>query len=690
MPSKQGLPLQRRTCVRPVHESSKRPLSPGKYLALACVFVALPCLSKNADPEHIDALKRMSVEELMNVEVTSVSRTEEPIQAAAAAIAVVTGEAIRRSGATTLPESLRLVPGIHVGAETSSTWAVSARGFSSATSEKLLVMSDTRSIYTPLFSGVFWDSQDYLLEDIERVEVIRGPGATLWGSNAVNGVINITTRSARDTQGTYLEAGFGTFDRIRLGARYGDETPGGVSYRVFGKYLDRNPTENTVPLTDDDWQLGHVGFRADWDGSPGDSFTVQGDAYAGEVGQLSPAFNIIGRPGPSPPLEMKNSGGNILARWRRSTPDGSDLQLRAYYDYTDRDDPTYGDTLHTLDIDLQQRFLAFSRHEITWGAAYRLMADRSRAGDIFALEPDDSNDQLFSGFIQDQVAIAPDLRFTFGTKVEHNDFSGFEWQPSLRLTWRANEDGTLWAAVSRAVRVPTRIERDIAVDVLDPASNPGALLLGSDDFESERLIAYEAGYRWQAGPRLSLDLALFYNDYEDLASLEIIPEPFVDPDDGRILFPVINMNLTEGRSSGAELLAEWQALEYWHLTASYSYIDMELEAHGQDNNRGEWLENATPRNMAGLRSFLTLAGRFEVDAQFRYLSRIRALPADPSGAGIDGYSELDLRLGWRATDQWNISLLGQNLLHDSHVEFGPPAERGRLERAAFLKAEWRQ
>ena len=655
---------------------------------LGCSLLALPCLGNNEGPDRIDALKRMSFEELMNVEITSVSRTEEPIRDAAAAVAVVTNETIRRSGATTLPDSLRLVPGIHVGEQTSSAWAVSARGFSSISSEKLLVLSDTRSLYTPFFSGVFWDSQDYLLEDVERVEVIRGPGASLWGSNAVNGVINITTRSARDTHGTFLMAGAGTFDRIRLGARYGGETAGGVNFRVFGKYLDRNATENSVPLTEDDWQMGHVGFRADWDGTPRDSFTVQGDLYQGEVGQLAPAFNIIGLPGPAPPLEVKNSGGNVLARWRRRTEEGSDLQLRAYYDYTYRNDPSFGDTLSTFDLDLQHRFTAFSRHEILWGAAWRFMADRTRAGEIFALDPQDSDDQLFSGFIQDQVALTDTLRLTFGTKLEYNDFSGFEWQPSVRMAWAPDDRNTFWMAVSRAVRVPTRIERDIAVEITPPGSNPAGFLLGNDDFDVEKLIAYEAGYRWRPRMNLSFDLATFYNHYEDLASLEIVPEPFIGPD-GRIVFPIVNMNLTSGRTYGAELLAEWEPIDNWHLTASYSYIELALTPSGQDQNRGAWLDGATPHNLAGLRSWITLAERFEIDAQLRYQSRIRRIPSDPTGQGFDAFSELDLRFGWRVSDSLSVSLLGQNLLHDSHEEFGTPEARGRLERAAYLKAELR-
>ena len=315
------------------------------------------------------------------------------------------------------------------------------------------------------------------------------------------------------------------------------------------------------------------------------------------------------------------------------------------------------------------------------------MSDRLRPGPIFVLVPEESEDQLFSGFIQDQISLGDSLHLTLGTKLEHNDFSGFEVQPSVRMAWKVSDTSTAWMAVSRAVRVPTRLERDIAVDVTDPAANPGARLLGNDDFESEELLAYEAGYRWRPMEILSFDLALFYNDYDRLASLEI-GAPFIDPADGRTIFPVMNENLTDGRTYGAELQADWQPLDNWHLTATYSHIDMDLTASGQDLNRGEWREGSTPRNLAGLRSFLTLADRFEVDAQFRYQSRIRSLPDILSGEGIDAYSELDLHLGWRVTDNWSLSLVGQNLLNESHVEFGTPQARGRLERSAYVKADW--
>jgi iron complex outermembrane receptor protein len=649
--------------------------------------VALPCAANNAAPGDLDTLKRMSFEELMNVEVTSVSRTREPLRDAAAAIAVVTHDEIRRSGATTIPDALRLVPGIHVGAQTASSWAMSARGFSNVNSEKLLVLSDTRSIYTPLVSGVGWDVQDYLLDDIERIEVIRGPGAALWGSNAVNGVINITTRSARDTHGLLATARLGTFDQYSAALRYGAETDGGVNYRVFGKFFDRDGTDHPALSEDDDWRMSHVGFRTDWDRGSRDSFTVQGDAYDGEAGQLAPAITVIGREGPAGPLRVDLSGGNLLARWRRTQSDHSDMQLRAYYDYTRRADPSYLDTLHTFDIDFQKRFTAGSRHEVLWGAGYRMTSNRNRPGVIFALDPERSDDQLFSGFIQDQIALADAWKLTLGTKLEHNDFSGFEVQPSVRAAWVPTEGQTLWAAVSRAVRVPARIERDISVDVSDPAGDPVIRLLGNDDFDPEELIAYEAGYRWRPVEKLSLDLALFYNDYDKLVSLEL-GAPFIDPADGRTVIPVTSTNLMQGRTRGAELLVEWQPLPQWRLTANYSYIDMDLTPLGQDVNRNEWVEGSTPRNLAGLRSSLTL-GAIELDAQYRYQSRIRLLPLIITRDGIAAYSELDLRVAWHASDDWSLSLVGQNLLHDQHVEFGPPDSRGALERAAYVKVEWR-
>ena len=633
------------------------------------------------------ALKHLSIEELMNIEVTSVSRAPETLSSAAAAVSVITNEDIRRSGATTIPETLRGVPGLHVARRNSNSWAVSSRAFSSINSEKLLVLSDTRSIYTPLVSGVGWDVQDYLMEDIERIEVIRGPGASLWGSNAVNGVINITTRHARDTQGPFLSATLGSEEQAGA-ARYGGRFGESGFFRVFAQYTDRDSTFRPDSPTSDDWRIGHAGFRADWDASHIDALTLQGDVYSANIGQFGPSISIIGRPGPTGDLEVDASGGNVLGRWRRDLGGGSELQLRAYFDSTHRDDPSFEDDLETLDLDLQHRYAAFARHEIVWGLSFRYTDSSNRSKGIFALEPEDSRDQLISGFAQDQFAITDALRLTVGTKLEHNDFSGFEVQPTVRLAWDVAPGQNAWAAVSRAVRVPTRLERDIAIEVTPPGSNPRGVLLGSDDFEAEELLAYELGYRWQPLDVLGLDLALFHNRYEGLASLEF-GTPTLDPTSAVITVPIVNRNLTDARSQGAELLATYSARDNWRLIASYSYIYLDMQPHGQDLNRGAFLEGTTPRQQFGLRSLLDLPAGLQLDAQFRHSTKLDRMPDLPSGEGIDAYSELDVRLAWQASGQLELSLVGQNLLHDHHLEFGTPATRGEIERSVYGKAAWR-
>ena len=632
------------------------------------------------------ALKRLSIEELMDIEVTSVSRTAETLSSAAAAVGVVTGEDIRRSGATTIPEALRGIPGLHVARRNSNSWAVSSRAFSSINSEKLLVLSDTRSIYTPLFSGVQWDLQDYLLRDIERIEVIRGPGASLWGSNAVNGVINITTRHARDTQGGLVSGTVGT-EEGGAAARYGGEFGESGFFRVFGQYSDRDATFYPGATSSDDWRIGHAGFRADWNASDSDALTLQADLYRANIGQLAPAVNIIGRPGPTGNLEVHASGGNVLGRWRRQLGSNSDLQVRAYFDNTHRNDPSFHDDLDTFDLDVQHRFLLAARHEIVWGVNYRYTDNSNRGKLIFAVAPEQARDQLVSGFVQDQVALSDALQLTLGTKLEHNDFSGFEVQPSVRLAWDVAPRQNAWAAVSRAVRVPTRLERDVAIEITPPGSNPRAVLLGNDDFEAEELIAYELGYRWQPLDALAFDLALFHNRYEGLASLEL-GAPTLDPGSGIVTFPVVNLNLTDARSRGAELLATFSPREDWRLVASYSYVSLDMQPHGQDANRGRFLEGTTPRHQFSLRSLLDLPGELQLDAHLRHSTQLDRQPEIEVGPGIDGYTELDVRLGWRASDRLELALVGQNLLHDHHTEFGTPAARGEIERSVYGKVTW--
>jgi iron complex outermembrane receptor protein len=639
-----------------------------------------------AAPRSVSELKKLSVEELMAIQVTSVSRTEERLGEAPAAVAVVTNEDIRRSGATSVPEALRHIPGLHVARQSASAWAISSRGFSSVNSEKLLVLTDTRSLYTPLFSGVFWDVQDYLLQDIDRIEVIRGPGATLWGSNAVNGVINITTKSARDTQGLYAETSIGTEERASVAARYGGQVANGAYYRIFAKYFDRGATLSPNESADD-WQAGHFGFRSDWEATARDTWTLQGDIYRGDVGRLAPSVTVIGRPGPTGRLRVGVSGGNVLTRWNRALAPGSDLQLRVYYDRTHRDDPSFTDTLDTVDLDFQHRFTWAARHNITWNGNYRLTANDNRGAGIFAVDPSFSRDQVVSGFVQDHIRLRDGLNVTVGAKVEHNDFSGAEVQPSGRVAWDPLPRHMVWGAVSRAVRVPTRLERDIAIDVTNPAGNPIVRLLGNRDFASEQLLAYEAGYRWQALRGLSVDTAAFHNRYEGLASLEL-GAPFSDPGAGRTVIPLQNQNLTDGRARGVEALVTYAPIMPLRVSASYSHLDLSLAPRGADLNRGKFLEGSTPRHQFGLRSYLDLPARFQFDVMFRRLGAIRQIPQIVTGEGLDGYAELDVRLAWDGWRRMEISLVGQNLLHDHHAEFGDPASRGEIERGVYGKLAW--
>lgn len=635
----------------------------------------------------MQTLANLSLEELSNIEVTSVSKRAQNLQSAAAAITVVTNEEIRRSGATTVPDALRFVPGLNVAQQSASDWAVSARGFSSVNSEKLLVLSDTRSIYTPLFSGVLWDVQDYLLADIDRIEVIRGPGATLWGSNAVNGVINITTKKAQDTQGLLIETAAGTNTKLNAAARYGDTANNGASYRVFGKYVDYGDTINDSSHSNDDWRLGHVGARTDWDVTAADSITVQGDLYRGTLGQLNPSITVIGRQGPTGALDAEVSGGNVLARWQHRIDNDSNFSLRAYYDRTHRDDPSYRDELDTFSVDFQYAW-NWTRQQWLWGLNYQVTDNRNESKIIFDVDPDSSRDQLLGFFIQDQITLTDNLHFTLGTKFEHNDFSGDEWQPSARIAWDFTDRQTLWAAVSRAVRVPTRLERDIAVDASDPTINPIFRLQGNSNFDSEVLVAYEAGYRWQARDNLNLDIAAFHNRYSDLGSLEV-GTPYVDANSGFTIVPIINDNKTDGTTRGIETQINYFPLPTWRLVANYSYLDMQLDPRGLDINRGAFFAGSTPRHQAGLRSFSDLPGDFQLDVHLRYLSKIRHLPEIVNGEGIGEYAEMDVRIAKQLTEQLEVSLVGQNLLHDRHIEFGAPAARGEIQRGMYVKMVWR-
>jgi len=611
----------------------------------------------------IAELKGKTIDELMNIDVTSVSRQPEKWFSAASAVQVITEEEIRRSGATSLPEALRLAPNLQVAQVTSSSWAISSRGFNNGLANKLLVLMDGRTLYTPLFAGVYWDVQDTLLEDIDRIEVISGPGGTLWGANAVNGVINIITKSAKDTQGTMLMAGGGTFLQDFAGARYGDKLGENVYFRLYGKYFDRNSAvfPNGQEATND-WRMGQGGFRLDWLPRNEDIVTFQGDFYNGSIEQ--PGSGTTGV-----------DGQNVLGRWTHPISESSDLTVQMYWDRTFRRiSGSFIEELNTYDFDFQHRFALGERHNVIWGAAYRLMPDHIANSNPsgFAFLPPNRNLQLFSGFLQDEIALVPErLRLTLGTKLEHNDYSGFEVQPSGRLAWTPDEQQTVWGAVSRAVRSPSRID----VDLFAPStpSLPGGLA-GGPDFVSETVIAYELGYRVRPLDRLALSVAGFYNDYTDIRSLATNSA-------SNNAFVFRNDNRAEIR--GVELSGTYDLTSWWRIRAGYTFLnkDVSIKPGGSDANRGR-AEGNDPEHQVIWQSMIALPFHLEFDSNFRYVDSLPS-PSVPS------YFTFDLRLAWRPIHNLELSIVGQNLAEDQHPEFGAALTRQEIPRSVYGKVVWR-
>jgi iron complex outermembrane recepter protein len=606
------------------------------------------------------ALKRLSLEQLMNIEVTSVSRRPEKLSATASAIQIITGDDIRRSGATNLPEALRLSPNLQVAQANASQWAVSARGFNNVLANKLLVLIDGRTVYTPLYAGVFWDVQNLPLETVDRIEVISGPGGALWGANAVNGVINIVTKPAGETQGLALEGGGGTEMHAFGGLRYGGKAGSRGAFRVYGMGFGRGATL-TRDQTDagDAWGLGQGGFRVDWTGGRTDGFTLQGDYYEA-------------RPDPDGNADITARGANAVGRWTRTLSEGSDLQVQLYYDRTHRDFGNgFAEDLSTYDLDGQHRFQLDSRQEIVWGLGYRLMDHETENLELFAFEPAHKLLHLVSGFVQDEIALSDRLRATVGTKVEHTTYTGIEIQPSGRLAWTPAASQTVWAAVSRAVRTPARIDRDFRLSAL-----PGVPVILGTDFESEDVLALELGWRQQPTPNLSLSLATFYHEYDDLRSAEPGPPP--------LGLPITFANGVEGHTYGLELSSVYQASAGWRLRGGYTLLkkDLTVTPGSNDLNRGS-VESNDPEHQVLIQSSADLPGGIGLDAVIRAVDQL----PEPR---VPGYVDLDLRLSWSPTPRLELSVTGQNLLHGDHVEFIPtsPSTR-RIERGVYGKLTWR-
>lgn len=608
-------------------------------------------------------VKRLSLEQLADLEITSVSGRAMPLSLAPSAIDVITAEDIRRSGVTNIPDSLRLATGLHVAQVDGHTWAISARGFNppSATANKLQVLMDGRVLYTPLFSGVFWDVQHTFLPDIEQIEVIRGPGATLWGANAVNGVINIRSKSAAETQGFLFHAGAGIEEEGFAGLRYGGRS-GDTYYRVYATH--RSHDDLTLEATNadagDPYGLTQGGFRIDSQLGPDDSLTVQGDIYTGRFGQL------IGN-------DVEAQGGNILTRWTRRTGPDSSLQLLAYYDRSDRLIPgVFDGERDTFDIEFQHQFPLGEVHQIVWGLAARASTDRiDNQGPGLAFLPDSETLYLFSGFVQDEIQVMPDvLALTLGSKFEHNSFSQFEVQPTARVAWTPTSKQTVWAAVSRAVRTPTRIDQDLFAP--NPAFLPPVLLQGNRNFDAEELIAYELGYRAEPVNNVTTDLALFYHDYDNLRSMEPV---------GAAAPPFMLSNLLQGESYGAELAVNWQPTNWWQLDVGYTLMQSQFRAKpGSRDTSGGRAEGNDPNHMVVARSAFDLPRDFTADAIVRYVDRL-PMPQTPA------YTTVDLRFAWQPTAALELAIVGRNLLDKRHPEYRGATTR-EIGRSVYFTVTW--
>lgn len=616
----------------------------------------------------------MSIEQLANIQITSVARKPQKASDAAAAVFVLTGEDIRRSGATTIAEALRLVPGVHVARIDAYRWAVTARGSNDVFANKLLVLMDGRTVYTPLFSGTFWDVQDTMIEDIDRIEVIRGPGASLWGANAVNGVINIITKSSKDTQGGLASAGGGNIEQVFGETRYGDTIGKDTTYRVYAKYADRDGFEWQNKGQFDKsagygWQTQRGGFRTDSQVTKDDLVTVQGDIYQVNEGQA-----IVFDPELAPlmgdfPDETKGSGGNVLSRWNRKFSETSDMQLQTYFDRVNRNDATSIHGASTFDMDYQHRFEIAKNNDFMYGAGYRRYEDNTDRNFGLQFDPEARSLDLYTSFIQDDITLAPDLwHLIVGSKFEHNDYTGFEFEPNIRTTWTPDNTNTVWAAVSRAVRTPSRAERDVRLVAESFPPTPEMPLptilegFGNPDFDSEDLYAYELGYRVRPRENLSFDLATFFNHYDNFRSaqpLEAFPE--FEPMPPHIVQPFTDRNEHTLDSLGGELVMDYQPWKWWRFVGSYSYLDAELYQNGSaDPGVFTDEDRRSPQNQFIARSLVDLPYDLQFDSVLRFV--------DNTVVSSD-YWELDLRLGWSPTKNLDFSVVGQNLLHDSHDEW---------------------
>lgn len=655
------------------------------------ILLLASSLGGQAQTANNPDLTQVSLEDLMNIRVTSVSKKEQRLLKTPAAVFVITQEDIHRSGATNIPDLLRMVPGVDVARITANTWAISIRGFNTRYSDKVLVLIDGRNVYTPSFSGVYWDQQDVPLEDIDRIEVIRGPGGTVWGQNAMNGVINIITKSARATEGGLISAGAGSELNADGLAQYGGKIGQSGAYRVFGKYFDVN--NSSLPngsRAADGWHGLHGGFRADWDLSPRDALTVEGDLY--QTGEGQTLTSVISNDLPN--IRTFNDrvtvgSGDLLGRWDHTLSNGSEMQLQIYYDHFDRVDQAIDETLDTFDVDFQHHLAIGSRHDIVWGLGYRRTSDKLTPGYDALFLPPHRSDNLYSSFVQDEIRLTDSLWLTVGTKFGHNAYSGFEFQPGAQLSWMLSGRQSIWLSTSRPIRVPSlqdfAIRYDAAVVPLD--SGFGVVkIVGTPQTNAEVMLDFEGGYRAQLSKKLSLDLAIFRSLYDSLETAEPAAPFFVDhPAPPHLVFPQILKNMGYARSYGGEVSASWNVTRRWRISPGYSimHLDVISDQESQDST-AQAVEGDSPKHQFQFRSLLNLNHNLDWDSSLYYVGALR-------GGSFPGYTRLDSRLGWRIGESLELSLVGQNLLTPRHFEFANAFEVNHtsVPRSVVGRITWR-
>jgi len=694
-----------------------------KYYKLLFLIILLTISGVYADENPID-FSTMSLEELKNVEIISVSKKPEKISDVGAAVFVISAEDIRRSGVTSIPEALRMAPGVQVARIGPTDWAVTIRGLNQQFSNNILVLIDGRSVYTPIFSGVFWDIQDTVLEDIERIEIIRGPGGTVWGANAVNGVINIITKKAKDTSGGLLTVLAGTQEGQSATVRYGGKSGENTFYRVYAKHFNRDQFDmsaadcNNSDFPEDNWRSLRSGFRADTE-SESDSLTLLGEVFANRYDAefcrilLSPPYTLLQED------VSESAGGHLMGRWQHNISETSDILLQLYYDHTEKDHDMTRSAVRIGDADLRHRFYVFPGHEIVWGAGYRLISDEFSVQEEFSdpvsafqpldIRPSDSDKQLYSAFVQDTMLLIPNnLSLTLGTRLEHNDCTGLEIQPGISLLWKLSERTAFWASAARAVRTPSRIEsgikktlgildrsdyqpiRDIFGPDIAGAMIPDAPVIitafGNDRLDSETLIAYQIGYRAEPAESLFLEFTAFYNKYDKLivTTDPASPYPEVYPSLHYVI-PFYYNNSMKGEAYGMEISGEWQALPQWRLAASYSFLKTRLHwtsfiAEVSEHIATEIEKKSNPCDQFSLRSSADLGRKIQLDAWLRYVDRLSDNEND-----IESYTTLDTRISWKPLGTLELSVTGQNLLGRQHKEFSP----FEVERSVYFKLDWR-